>query len=203
MFIAARNFFNDLDVESIPLSRKRDLDNLTDYINSSLKNYKKAQLTFICTHNSRRSHLCQIWAQAASRYYEIGDVFCYSGGTEVTALFPKVVDTLKGQGLEITFKKKKKNPNYFIEYSEIMPPIKAFSKKYDHKSNPKSEFAAIMTCDHASENCPVVLGADQRIALTYEDPKASDGTDQQDEVYASRSIQIATEMKYVFSKVTI
>jgi len=202
MFVAVRNFFNDLDVESIPLSRKRDLDILTDYINSSLSNHKKAQLTFICTHNSRRSHLCQIWAQVAARYFEIASVFCSSGGTEVTEVFPKIVETIKIQGLEVCSRKKKKNPNYFIEYSEIMPPIKAFSKKYDHKNNPKNEFAAIMTCDHASENCPVVLGADQRIALTYKDPKASDGTDQQDEVYASRSIQIATEMKYVFSNVT-
>ncbi len=203
MFVAARKFVKNLDVETIPLSRKHNLNNLTDYINYSLEHYQKVQLTFICTHNSRRSHLCQIWALAVARFYEINDVFCYSGGTEVTALYPKIAETLKHQGLEITQRKKKENPKYFIEYSEIMPPIKVFSKRYDHRSNPKTNYAAIMTCDHASTNCPIVSGADQRIAITYEDPKVSDHTPEETQVYLERSIQIATEMKYVFSKVNI
>jgi arsenate reductase len=37
----------------------------------------------------------------------------------------------------------------------------------------------------------------------YEDPKVSDGTPQQQEVYQERSEQIATEMKYVFSKINL
>jgi hypothetical protein len=44
-----------------------------------------AQLTFICTHNSRRSHMSQIWAQTAACYYGLDRVRAYSGGTEVTA----------------------------------------------------------------------------------------------------------------------
>lgn len=202
MFVALTKLIDDLDVNGISLSRKRDLDQLTAYINHSLEKYKKAQLNFICTHNSRRSHLCQIWAQAAARYYEIPDVHCYSGGTETTAVYRRIIKTLLKQGLEITTKKKKENPKYYIEYSEIMPPIKAFSKLYDDVSNPTSHFAAVMTCDHAAENCPLVPGAEQRISLTYLDPKISDGTPEQKAVYKERSLQIATEMKYVFSKVT-
>lgn len=201
MFLKIKELLDGLDVGSIPLSRKRELDQLTNYINTSLQKNKKAQLTFICTHNSRRSHLCQIWAQVAARYYEITDVHCYSGGTEVTAVFPRIIKTLKKQGLEIIQKKKKENPKYYIEYSEVMPPIKAFSKLFDHESNPTTNFAAVMTCNHASENCPIVPGAEQRIALTYLDPKISDGTPEQKAVYQERSLQIATEMKYVFSKV--
>lgn len=201
MFPEIRKLVSSLDVDSITLSRKRELEKLTDYIKDSLEKYNKCQLTFICTHNSRRSHLCQIWAQVAARYYEISPVHCFSGGTEVTAVFPKVVETLEKQHLVINGKTDVNNPIYYVEYSEIMPPLKAFSKVYDDTANPNKEFAAVMTCDHASENCPVVLGADARIALTYKDPKSSDGTPQQDEVYHERSIQIATEMKYVFSKV--
>lgn len=202
MFLPIKNFLEGLDVDSIPLSRKRELDQLTNYVNESLNKHQKAQLTFICTHNSRRSHLCQIWAQVAARFYEITDVHCYSGGTEATALYPRVAKTLKKQGLEITKNNKKENPKYYIEYSEVMPPIKAFSKLFDHESNPTLNFAAVMTCDHASENCPLVPGAEQRIALTYLDPKSSDGTPEQKAVYEERSTQIATEMKYVFSNVT-
>lgn len=203
MFLQIKQLLDGVDVSVITLSRKRDLDQLTTYINHSLQQGNKAQLTFICTHNSRRSHLCQIWAQIAARYYEIPDVHCYSGGTEVTAVFPRIIKTFQKHGLEITKKKKKENPKYYIEYSEIMPPIKAFSKLFDDESNPTSNFAAVMTCDHASHNCPLVPGALERISLTYLDPKISDGTPEQKTVYKQRSLQIATEMKYVFSNVTL
>jgi arsenate reductase len=203
MFLRIKELLDGLEVSSIPLSRKRELNQLSDYINQSMQHHKKVQLTFICTHNSRRSHLCQIWAQIAARYYEIPDVHCYSGGTETTAVFPKVVKTLKRQGLEIIQKKKKENPKYYIEYSEVMPPISAFSKVFDDPSNPSLQFAAVMTCDHASENCPIVPGAEKRISLTYLDPKVSDGTPEQKAVYNERSLQIATEMKYVFSQVIL
>ena len=203
MFLPIKELLDGLEVGSIPLSRKRELHQLSDYINQSIQHHKKVHLTFICTHNSRRSHLCQIWAQIAARYYEISDVHCYSGGTETTAVFPKVIRTLQRQGLEIIQKKKKENPKYYIEYSEIMPPISAFSKVFDDVSNPSSQFAAVVTCDHASESCPVVPGAEKRISLTYVDPKISDGTPEQKAVYNERSLQIATEMKYVFSQVIL
>jgi arsenate reductase len=202
MFLPIKNLLDGLDVTTIPLSRKRELHQLSDYINYSLQHHNKTQLTFICTHNSRRSHLCQIWGQIAARYYQIGDIHCYSGGTEATAVYSKIIKTLKRQGLEITKRKPKENPKYYIEYSEGMPPLKAFSKIFDDEANPSQQFGAIMTCDHASENCPIVPGAEKRISITYLDPKISDGTPEQKAVYEERSLQIATEMKYVFSQVT-
>ena len=47
----------------------------------------------------------------------------------------------------------------------------------------------------------MVLGAAERIAITYEDPKAFDGTDREAEAYDERCRQIAREMLYVFSLV--
>jgi len=67
--------------------------------------------------------------------------------------------------------------------------------------NPKSEFCAIMTCSQADEGCPFVPGAEKRIPITYDDPKEFDNTPQQSEKYKERSIQIASEMFYVFSKI--
>jgi arsenate reductase len=58
-----------------------------------------------------------------------------------------------------------------------------------------------MTCSHADGNCPMITGAEKRIPITFEDPKISDGTVQQKEVYKERSLQIATELKYVFSEI--
>lgn len=142
-----------------------------------------------------------MWAQAATAHFDIPRVHCYSGGTEEMALFPKVAETLADQGFSIFKIADSNNPVYAIKYSEDALPIIGFSKKYDHPFNPTSSFAAIMTCSQADGECPFIAGAEKRIPITYEDPKISDGTAEQAQVYAERSLQIATEMFYVFSKI--
>ena len=59
-----------------------------------------------------------------------------------------------------------------------------------------------MTCSQADGGCPFIAGAEKRIPITFEDPKNSDNTPEQAQVYAERSLQIATEMFYVFSKIS-
>lgn len=181
--------------------RKPVLDDLVSYINFKFEKSKAVNLNFICTHNSRRSHMSQIWAQVAAAYYNIENVYCYSGGTEATAMFISVKETLQQQGLDITKISEGKNPVYAIKYDQNKLPIIAFSKKYDHAFNPKGNFAAIMTCDHADKNCPIIYGAEKRIPIRYEDPKAFDNTDLQSQKYLERSMQIAEEMFYVFKKI--
>jgi len=188
-----------LDTNVIPEERKTILNSLIEYINDKIKCDKTIRLNFICTHNSRRSHLSQIWAQTMGNYFNVNNVFCYSGGTEATSMFPKIGETLTNQGFTIHKLSDADNPVYAIKFSENEPAVIAFSKKYEDAFNPSSEFAAIMTCSAADEGCPMVFGCDKRIAVTYEDPKKSDGTPQQTETYLERSLQIATEMKYVFS----
>lgn len=190
-----------LNTSDISEERKEVLKSLIDYINDKIKQNEYIRLNFICTHNSRRSHLSQIWAQAMAAYYNIEKVSCYSGGTETTAMFPKVGETLSSQGFKIVKLSEGTNPVYSIKYSENDASVIAFSKEFGDDFNPKSEFAAIMTCSSADKGCPFVFGCDKRIAITYEDPKISDGTPNQTETYLERSLQIATEMKYVFSNV--
>ncbi|MFV9551655.1 low molecular weight phosphatase family protein [Algibacter sp. PT7-4] len=188
-----------LEVSEITENRKIVLQPLIDYLKDKVKANKPIRLNFICTHNSRRSHLTQVWAQAMAAYFNVNNVVCYSGGTEATAMFPKVSETLNNQGFSIVKLSETENPVYSIKFSENEPSVIAFSKQFSHAFNPASGFAAIMTCSSADGGCPFVLGSDKRIAITYEDPKASDGTPQQTETYFNRSLQIATEMKYVFS----
>ncbi len=114
-----------------------------------------------------------------------------------------VAKTLSNQGFQVKTLSEGKNPVYSIKFSENNHPIICFSKTFDDDFNPKSNFLAIMTCSHADENCPIVLGCEKRIPITFEDPKAFDGTPQQEEKYLERSIQIATELKYVFSKIQL
>lgn len=179
--------------------RKEILKPLADFIQHQLANNKQVNINFICKHNSRRSHLSQVWAQIAAAYYNIDNVHCYSGGTEETALFPKVAETLMQQGLDIFKISDGKNPIYAIKYNDNTQPIIGFSKKFDHPFNPTAEFAAVMTCSQADGGCPFIPGAEQRIPITFEDPKISDNTEAQSQVYAERSLQIAAEMFYVFS----
>ena len=190
-----------LEINSISEERKKILKQLIDFVQTKKNENLPVNLNFICTHNSRRSHLSQIWAQTMAANFNINNVFCYSGGTEATAMYQAVGKTLTKQGFELNQLTENKNSIYAIKYSEDNHPIIAFSKTFDSVFNPKSNFAAIMTCSHADENCPFIAGALQRIPVRYEDPKAFDNTPIQLEKYEERSFQIATEMKYVFSKI--
>ena len=193
----------ELNVSSITESRKKTLQPLIEYIQNKAENSEAINLNFICTHNSRRSHLSQIWAQTMASYFNIKNVYCYSGGTEATAMFPMVAKTLSHQGFLVKTLSEDTNPVYSIKFSDNNHPVICFSKTFDDDFNPKSNFSAIMTCSHADENCPIVLGCEARIPITFEDPKAFDNTPQQAEKYLERSIQIATELKYVFSKIQL
>ena len=201
IFDTITNIIKDLDSNAISNERKQILQPLITYIKGKVESHKPVRLNFICTHNSRRSHLSQIWAQVMGSYYGIHDLTTYSGGTEATAMFPVVVDTLRDQGFQISQLSEGNNPVYSVKYTDNDPAIIGFSKEFSDDFNPKSEFAAIMTCSSADQGCPIVLGCEQRVAVTFEDPKASDGTPQQKETYASRSLEIATELKYVFSQI--
>ena len=192
---------NTFNFESISAERKNILQPLVDYIQTKATNQQEIRLNLICTHNSRRSHLSQVWAQTAAAYYDIKNVFCYSGGTEATAMFPMVSKTLTKQGFEIKTIAEGSNPVYSIKYAANEHPVIGFSKTYDDSFNPQDEFAAIMTCSQADGGCPFIAGAEKRIPITFEDPKAFDNTPQQAEKYEERSLQIAAEMFYVFSQI--
>ena len=192
---------NTFNFESITAERKIILQPLVDYIQGKASNQQEIRLNLICTHNSRRSHLSQVWAQTAAAYYNIKNVFCYSGGTEATAMFPMVSKTLTKQGFEIKTIAEGNNPVYSIKYAENEHPVIGFSKTYDDSFNPQDEFVAIMTCSQADGGCPFIAGAEKRIPITFEDPKAFDNTPEQAEKYEERSLHIATEMFYVFSQI--
>lgn len=201
LFKQIETTITSLHFDTISNERKAALKPLIDYIQNKVNENSNVNLNFICTHNSRRSHLSQVWAQAASYHYNVKNVYCYSGGTQATALFPMAEKTLRKAGFEIDKLSEEENPVYSIKYSGNEPAIIGFSKKYDSSFNPQSEFAALMTCSHADENCPFIPGAEKRIPVRYDDPKEFDNTPQQEEKYEERSNQIAIEMLYVFSQI--
>jgi arsenate reductase len=201
LFSNIEKLIKQLKPETISDERKSILQPLTDFVQSKVTKGQKIRINFICTHNSRRSHLSQVWAQTMAHYFSLNNVYCYSGGTKATALFPVVAETLKNSGFEVHTISEGNNPVYRIKFANNEHPVIGFSKKLDDDFNPKSEFAAIMTCDSANEACPFVPGAEKRIPITFEDPKRFDNTPQQLEKYKERSLQIATELLYVFSQI--
>jgi arsenate reductase len=186
---------------AVPNERKEVLFPLVEYIQNKVNTTEEIRLNFICTHNSRRSHLSQIWAQTMAFHFGIDSIFCYSGGTEATALFPKVAEILTHQGFQIQQLSQDQNPVYAVKFDNNQQPIIGFSKTYFDDFNPKSNFAAIMTCSNADEGCPMVFGAEARFPIKYEDPKAFDGTEVMNEKYTERSLQIASELYFVFSQI--
>ena len=201
MYSKLNKTIQSISETTVSQERQAILQSLVDYIQSNVDNGKSIRLNFICTHNSRRSHLSQIWAQTMAFHFGIQNIFCYSGGTEATAMFPKVGETLIHQGFEIQKLSETNNPLYAAKFDENEPAIICFSKKFDDTFNPTSEFGAIMTCSSADEGCPFIAGAEVRLPIRYNDPKAFDGTDLMDAKYAERSLEIAAEMCYVFSKI--
>lgn len=134
-------------------------------------------------------------------YFDITNVSCYSGGTEATALFPMAAQTLENAGFKIAVIAQSDNPVYSIKYGSNEQPVIGFSKTMDHDFNPNNSFGAIMTCSQADEGCPFVPGAEKRFPITYDDPKAFDNTPLQAEKYKERSLQIATELLFVFAQI--
>ncbi len=184
--------------DSIPEERKEVLKKISQYVQKRISEGKTAELIYVCTHNSRRSHFGQIWGKTAASYYGINNVNTYSAGTEATAFNANAINAARQAGFRIT-QEGENNPRYSVFYDEQQSPLICFSKTYLDDSIPKEGLCAVMTCTEADGNCPFIPGTEARISCPYVDPKAFDGTPQQDEKYQERCKQIATECLYVFS----
>ena len=189
-----------LSFDGIPASRKETLEKVSGYIRKKVDSSEPVRLNFICTHNSRRSHLAQLWTGLAAHHFGLEGIETYSGGTEATAFNPRAVMAVERAGFKV-HNPGGENPKYEIRYAVDSSPFICFSKTFDDPVNPASGFAAIMTCSDADENCPFIPGAEFRIPVTYRDPKESDGTTHEPETYDERCFQIASEMFYMMSLV--
>lgn len=203
MYTTIKSYCHNLtqQFDTISVSRKNVLENISNYIKSKRLENKPINLVYICTHNSRRSHFGQIWAAVVANYYDIKNVHTFSGGTEATAFNINAINAIKRVGFDVKKTEEKINAIHHIYFDAVENPIECFSKVYDNLKNPRKEFAAIMTCGDAEENCPFIPGVELRIGTTYNDPKEFDNTALQDAIYDERCKQIALETLYVFSKI--
>ena len=175
------------------------LQKLATAVRDRLEAAGAADVLFVCTHNSRRSHIAQVLGLAAARRAGLGSVRTFSGGTEATAFNPRAIAALRRAGVEIG-DASGENPRYEVRVGPSAPPVEAFSKIMDDPSNPTSGLVAVMTCSQADASCPFVKGAVSRVAVPYEDPKVADGTPEETARYDERVAQIGRDMAWVFAE---
>lgn len=187
----------EAEFDRITGQRKAQLEEIGAYIIKKNQINTPVHLTVICTHNSRRSHIGQVFLKLAAVYYGIENVHTFSGGTEATAFYPSAVEALSKVGFEILKSDNTDNPVYTVKYDETASAMQLFSKKYSHAANPKTSFAAIMVCSEADGACPFVSGADARFAIPYQDPKQADNTPLEAKAYSDKCREIGREMFFV------
>lgn len=189
------------ELDLVGAERRAVLEDIAADLAALLESGKPANLTYICTHNSRRSHMSQIWAQTAAYYYGLRRVSAYSGGTEVTACNCRTVTAMRRAGFTIEDATTGDNPLYLVRYATDRPPIRAYSKLYNARGNPRRGFVALMTCSSADRSCPVIEGAVARHAIHYADPRLCDDTPTETAAYDERCRQIAREMFFLMAEV--
>ena len=177
------------------LERRAQLNTLAKELRALREGEGKLALVFICTHNSRRSHMSQVLAQAAALHCGVERIETYSGGTEATAFNPRAVAALRRAGVQIDAPAEPSdNPRYRVRYGPASASSEAWSKLWNDPANPAERFVALMTCGEADEACPFIPGAALRVPLRYEDPKLADDTPEEAARYDARARQIAAEM---------
>ncbi len=190
---------NSLPVIFIENDRQEILLQLASIIQEKLNKGEDVNLNFICTHNSRRSQISQIWAAAIVLHFGFDNIRCYSGGTEITAFHPNAIKALEKNGFVFQSESNSSNPHYFVSFSDLLVPLNCFSKVFDDEQNDAKPFVAIITCSDAEANCPFIPDAEKRIAIRYKDPKYADNTPEKEYAYDLCSDTIASEMHFVFS----
>ena len=189
-----------MEFDQIDTARRAVLEPLAEALAGQLRDgTSTVDVTFVCTHNSRRSHMSQLWMKAAAESLQL-PMTTWSGGTESTAMNPRAVASLRRAGFEINQTTSNSNPIYHVSMGKGTPTQTCFSKPWSSAPNPTKDFFAVMVCNDADKKCPTVPGATDRFAIPFVDPKVSDGTESESSTYDERSAQIAREFLWVASK---
>lgn len=198
-FPTLKNYCETLagEFDQIDAERQAKLSKIGAYIARKRQVGEVVNINVICTHNSRRSQVGQLWLEAAAAWYGVDDIHGFSGGTEATAFNPRAVAAMWRAGFNIEKADEATNPVYEVRMGENFEAKELFSKRFDHEANPQQGFAAVMVCDEADEACPFVPGAEQRFSLPFDDPKAFDDSELEAEKYDERCRQIAREFFYL------
>lgn len=192
--------------ETPTTARQEALEPLARWIGARTAQGKRANIIFVCTHNSRRSHISQIWAQAAAHHMGLSHVVTWSGGTEATAFNPRAVRAMRDAGVRLEDTGRRvsgENVVYRATYGAELDEQDLFSKVYTDLANPQEGFAAVMVCDSADAACPLVIGADLRVRLPFIDPKRADDTPEEALIYAESAQEIGLAVAWLMRRASV
>jgi len=112
----------------------------------------KAQILFLCTHNSCRSQM----AEALANHF-LGDrCLAFSAGTEATRVNPLAARVLNELGIDTS-----------RQYSKSIEEYAG--QTFDH---------VVTLCGDANEKCPLFFGGVKRIHRGFEDPSQLNGREE-------------------------
>ncbi len=185
------------ETERIEPDRLAILDGLAGLIAESAT--RRTDLLFVCTHNSRRSHVTMVWAAVAAHIYGFDQVETYSGGTAVTAFNMRAINALRRVGFEVEAPETP-NPHVRVDFGPGLSANPCYSKLYDDPANPQADYVAIMTCAEADAECPYLPAARERVALRYRDPNYADDTAEEVAAYDHLVSTAGRELLYCFAE---
>ena len=184
--------------EHISGTRIAKLRRIADVISIGLREANPLTVVFVCTHNSRRSQLAELWFRTLSTVYGLEDITVASAGTEATAFNEKMIHALELAGFEFQISGNSNNPTYHqltADHNITGPPM--YSKTLEQAFTRPVHGVAIMVCDSAADVCPHVPNIRYRAELLYKDPKISDDTPEEAAVYDARVREIGREMLFL------
>ncbi|WP_152052531.1 hypothetical protein [Tautonia marina] len=196
-----------------PIAHREMAEALGGWIARNREAGKDSPVIVVCTGNSRRSILGATMGNIATASVGLPDIRMFSGGTEPSAFNPRTIAALEAIGVVIeptgeqapSGRSGLPNPVYRVRWGTVPgnPETEAieFSKRYDDASNPRSGFAALMVCDEAADECPVVPGAALRVSIPFADPKEADGSPVESLRYAERRDELARWMLHALTRV--
>lgn len=183
----------------ITQDRRPSLERLATLIAGRRATSRDTKVVFVCTHNSRRSQLAQVWATAAVHHFAIAGIDALSAGTRATEVDRRAIETLERAGFTWT-QSNGHNPTYTVRVGSTDQTLPLFSKTLSDSFEATTDFIAVITCSNADLACPVIEGASDRLSLSYDDPRAADGSSYETDIYDECCRSISREMLYVFSK---
>ena len=150
------SFFSEINKYIPEKDKKTHLDIIISEIKEGLINTNN--IIFLCTHNSRRSQLCQIWGYILAKIYKV-DLIFNSAGSEKTEVHENIFYCLSYLGI--------KAENNKVIFKDLI--INLHSKTLNEIKEDK--FIAIMTCSDTEKSCPTDPRSIKNIKMFYEDPK--------------------------------
>ena len=124
---------------TISEERKALLRKIAGYISEKLAKRETVKMSFICTENSRRSHLSHLISAAIIKHFGL-PIQTFSGGTKVSACNPRTIAALERAGFIIE-KPLGDNPKYRLVLNRM---TNRFSRTANYTMLPKTRKTVLL-----------------------------------------------------------